>query len=538
MSAQNQPSPTATTSAKDFEEYIDNNSCGFCMDFGERLKDYKSSFLCDDKIKGKFCSEACFEQFKKIMVYSFVDKGLELIDINDNSTLFNSQSNDGPQDVFFNLEDIKHSSPFLTWLQAATHLYGVESLTTDEQVKALTEKVRAELVAKKTNRLEKERSEEPSFEEVCMVIRNLWHILKNEKVNYRSEAFENCIGFLNSWSDFVPEDLAKEFLSQRVSIVLIAFLLNLKREMVSKATAGQSPPGAKPALKDRLSEAQEILDVLIFKKPFSTAALTEKVEVCSFEISSSTSMNTFQFNISNYYTIQYQYKSEAAWSRRLKLSEAISSIKNVDERVFEVTGQQSGNVNIGKQFCSYLKTGLSTKNHYATVRNVPHVLFDTTNNKIINSNSKIHLLEHSSKTKYLVPLLNTNPPTNVETLEANNLICRFEFKIFSMRFFVFAAKNVLIDEVLDLASIILEYLFTNFTNIVNLLGSYRFVFQLTLPSEPDQKILTCGEVFLNTFTPLKDILKIEINGQNMQSTVLNINLGMKTTALVTPAGQR
>jgi len=227
----------------------------------------------------------------------------KLVDLSESKKDETATPNESPseaksQEVLFKVEDIKNSHPFVTWLQAATYIPAIKDLVFEPSVEEKVAKRKAILEKKDRELVENANLKRPSLEEICLLFNNLWNILVKTNVKNRSEAFINCMGFINSYRGLIPKNLYEESTAQRACLLLLHFLSILKKDFENSSTpqvsklADQTTTPTENMIEvsdlssTELSDGEKILEVLTFKQPFMKVELAETIETCSLDMNS------------------------------------------------------------------------------------------------------------------------------------------------------------------------------------------------------------------------------------------------------------
>jgi hypothetical protein len=530
----NPPGPLPSTTAK----FIEENTCSYCLIFSRSLSDYSTVFTHGQSVK--FCSPACFHQYSRDNIFLYRKDSLHVLKTEDNDkegedkkeeASVNLESppaqpgssnttiptdtaklNSADQEIkLFNIEEMMNCQSLIVFLQAATFVPQIHDILFSSTVDEIYHKVKKQIEAKSANSeiLESAKKESDLFDEVCLLFRNLWDLVRKDKISGRPEGLMNCIGYLNSKIQLIqkgnegPSDINR--LSYYLLILLLSLVKYLKNEDASpkQTTTTTENSEDKPTKVVNSSTSifsnseqaiKKFYDTFSFKNSFDSIELIEKFEFCSFHTLNEQAAVTLALSISNFDRLDYTYLSGLAWSSLLTISDLTENF--ISQRL---------------------------------IPNLEYALYDSSTKAIRSSKTLVKQIVNTNFTLRLVPILIPPNVPNVTNLDSSRLLCKFSFTISSSIFYVFAHHKTPFSQVLTAASRIIDYLlncrkwtFGNHTQNQNFEAVF---YSIKNGFNPDK--VNCGEIFIKKKTPLDKIINIAVSGQNMLTGILNLKLRLK-----------
>ena len=111
----------------------------------------------------------------------------------------NSKSVDREIELF-NIEEMMNCKSLIVFLQAATFVPQIHDILFSSTVDEIYHEIKRQIRENSANLelLESAKQECDLFDEVCLLFRNLWDLVRKDKIVGRPEGLMNCIGYLNS----------------------------------------------------------------------------------------------------------------------------------------------------------------------------------------------------------------------------------------------------------------------------------------------------------------------------------------------------
>jgi hypothetical protein len=411
------------------------------------------------------------------------------------------------------IEEIKDCQSLLVILQCGSLIPAVQHVLQSEVVEEMCMKAQRELKEKG----EKNRGNRSvGVEEVCLLFKNLFGILRGQGVVKRSESFLNCIGFVNWTQDLKDGETGEAKPDQKTDLRLVELFLALINYLAQDEHSSLQHKHAQPKsqleidmsdkpkpdnlifesiLKQVKEEAETILKLFTFKNSYCTINLIEKFEACSIEVQNNNTLVALPMALSTHDTLAYMYPNGQSWSSLLTLTDLTDTL-------------------ISKRL----------------IPNLKYVLYNRLSNTILPNMMTLAKITNPNYDINLVPILIPSNISNPASLDGNRQLCKFSFTIINNKFHVFAHHKVLFSEVLSAASRIVDYFMNSYLKRSNPQSpTSEFYESEIFPNDlkNDCSQMTCGEIFLQHNMSLEKILAVSMSNQGMLSDILGLKLWIK-----------